>query len=157
MNGQLFRKKSLDRVSSPEQLNDYIRVSNPGIWLILSAIVILLIGVCVWGVMGHLDTTIDTVAISYDGVMNVYIKEEDYDLVKAGMNVSINDKDYTLSAISGEPIALDSEFSEYALRIGALQMGEWVYTAEVNGIFDDGVYSAKIVTESVSPISFVIN
>ena len=25
----LFRKKSMDRISSPEQLNDYIRVSTP--------------------------------------------------------------------------------------------------------------------------------
>ena len=30
MNEQLFRKKSIDRVSSPEQLNEYIRVANPG-------------------------------------------------------------------------------------------------------------------------------
>lgn len=30
MSDQIFRKKSLDRISSPEQLNDYIRVANPG-------------------------------------------------------------------------------------------------------------------------------
>ena len=35
MSDQIFRKKSLDRISSPEQLNDYIRVANPGIWMIL--------------------------------------------------------------------------------------------------------------------------
>ena len=34
MSDQIFRKKSLDRISSPEQLNDYIRVANPGIWMI---------------------------------------------------------------------------------------------------------------------------
>ena len=37
MSDQIFRKKSLDRISSPEQLNDYIRVANPGIWMILAA------------------------------------------------------------------------------------------------------------------------
>ncbi|MCR4807821.1 MAG: hypothetical protein K5857_09120 [Lachnospiraceae bacterium] len=40
----LFRKKSLERISSPEELNDYIRVTTPGIWLILVAITLLLIG-----------------------------------------------------------------------------------------------------------------
>ncbi len=30
MENQIFRKKSIERVSSPEQLNDYVRVSNPG-------------------------------------------------------------------------------------------------------------------------------
>ena len=41
---ELFRKKSMDRVSSPEQLNDYIRVTSPGLWLVLAAVVILLAG-----------------------------------------------------------------------------------------------------------------
>lgn len=53
---ELFRKKSIERVTSPEQLNDYIRVSNPGVWMILAAVVILLAGVCVWGFFGRLDT-----------------------------------------------------------------------------------------------------
>lgn len=44
MNQQLFRKKSVDKVSSPEQLNEYIRVANPGVWMVLAAIVILLAG-----------------------------------------------------------------------------------------------------------------
>ena len=56
MSDQIFRKKSLDRISSPEQLNDYIRMANPGIWMILAAVIILLAGVCVWGIFGHLDT-----------------------------------------------------------------------------------------------------
>lgn len=47
MNEQVFRKKSVDRVSSPEQLNEYIRVSNPGVWMILAAIIVLLVGAIV--------------------------------------------------------------------------------------------------------------
>ena len=42
MNDQLFRKKSVERVSSPEQLNDYIRVANPSVWMILAAIVMVI-------------------------------------------------------------------------------------------------------------------
>ena len=42
MKNDLFRKSSIDRISSPEQLNDYIRVTNPSIWVILAAIIILL-------------------------------------------------------------------------------------------------------------------
>ena len=43
MNEQLFRKKSVERVSSPEQLNDYIRVANPSLWLVLGAVIVLLV------------------------------------------------------------------------------------------------------------------
>ena len=51
---QIFRKSSIDRVSSPEQLNDYIRISNPSVWMVLAAVIVLLAGVCVWGIFGHL-------------------------------------------------------------------------------------------------------
>ena len=77
MNEQIFRKKSVERVSSPEQLNEYIRVSSPAMWMVLLAIIVLLIGVCVWGVVGHLDTTVQTVAIGEDGQMTLYIREAD--------------------------------------------------------------------------------
>ena len=52
MNENLFRKKSVDRVSSPEQLNDYIRVANPSVWMVLAAVVILLAGVIVLRIFG---------------------------------------------------------------------------------------------------------
>ena len=56
MANSIFRKTSLDRVSNPEQLNDYIRVTNPSVWMIMCAVILLLTGVCVWGVFGQLDT-----------------------------------------------------------------------------------------------------
>ena len=49
MNDKIFRKKSVDKMSSPEQLNDYVKVTNPGVWMALAAIAVLLIGICVWG------------------------------------------------------------------------------------------------------------
>ena len=55
MKDSIFRKASLDRVSSPEQLNDYIRVARPSVWMILGAIVALLIGVIVWSIVGRID------------------------------------------------------------------------------------------------------
>lgn len=46
----IFRKDNLERMSSPERLNDYIKVSNPSVWIILGAIAIMLISAIVWGV-----------------------------------------------------------------------------------------------------------
>ena len=44
-----MEEKKLRKVDSPEHLNQYIRLSNPGVWILLIAIVVLLIGVCAWG------------------------------------------------------------------------------------------------------------
>ena len=56
-NTSVFRQKNLDRISSPEQLTDYLRVTNPGIWLVLAAVIVLLAGVFAWATVGTLETT----------------------------------------------------------------------------------------------------
>ena len=157
MNEQLFRKKSIERVTSPEQLDEYIRVSNPGVWMVLSAIIILLVGVCVWGILGHLDTTLSTIAVSGNGEITVYVKEADIAAVKTGMTVMVDGTELTVADISAQPVPVDEGFSEYALHAGGLQVGEWVYTLKVNGTLADGVHTAQIVIDSVSPMSFVLN
>ena len=157
MNDQLFRKKSIEKVSSPEQLNEYIRVSNPGVWMVLAAIVILLIGICVWGVMGHLDTTVTTVAIVENSGITVYVKESDIEQIKEDMKVIIGNKECEITDIAVQPVVVGDDFPEYALHVGNLQNGEWVYPVSVSGESDDGIQRADIVVESISPISFVIN
>ena len=58
-NTTIFRQKSIDRISSPEQLHDYIKVSSPGSWIVLTAIIVLLIGVLVWGLFGSITVNTD--------------------------------------------------------------------------------------------------
>ena len=55
----IFREKSIDRVSSPEQLNDYIKVTTPSVWLILFATLILIAGTLVWAIFGKIEVNID--------------------------------------------------------------------------------------------------
>ena len=66
-NNTIFRQKSIDKVSSPEKLDDYIKVTTPSVWVTLIAIVLLLVGAVVWGIFGeveihHEDGTTETVA-----------------------------------------------------------------------------------------------
>ena len=80
----VFRQKSMDRIASPEQLNDDIRVSNPSVWVVL----------------GHLDTTLTAVAIADGGQVTLYVKEADISNAEAGMTVRVGDAEYTVSSIT---------------------------------------------------------
>ena len=142
MENGLFRQKTLDKVSSPEQMNDYIRVTSPGVWLVLAAVIALLAGFIVWSVLGRLETTVTVVAVVGPEVGPVcYIAEDDMDAVRAGQTVHIG----------GE------SFEAYALHVGGLEAGQWVYPAMLDAALDEGVYEARIVVDSVSPISFLLN
>ena len=48
----IFREKSIKKVTSPEELNDYIHVTSPSVWIVLAAIVLLLAGMIVWSIFG---------------------------------------------------------------------------------------------------------
>ena len=157
MNNQIFRKKSIDRMSSPEQLNDYIKVTNPGVWMALAAIVILLIGVCVWGVFGKLETKLPVAAVSQDGQTVLYVKEDNIASVRENMSVYVGDETYKVTSVSAQPVAVTEEISEYARHTGELSIGEWVYIVQIDGNIPDGAYRAQIVTDSVSPLYFVFN
>lgn len=59
MDTKLFRKSSIDRVTSPEQLNEYIKVVRPGVWVLLAAIIVLLLGFVLWGIFGTVEIRSD--------------------------------------------------------------------------------------------------
>ena len=153
----LFRKKSLERVSSPEQLNDYIRVATPSVWLLLAAIVILLAGVCVWGVFGHLDTTLTVVAVAENGEVTAYVREADAARVAEGAAAVVDGKEGKVLLVAPRPVPVDASFTDYVRHVGSLQAGEWVCAVTLDVDCADGVYAAQIVIDSVSPMSFVLN
>ncbi|MBQ3785784.1 MAG: hypothetical protein II799_00750 [Lachnospiraceae bacterium] len=52
---RLFKKKTIGKLSSPEQLNEYIRVTTPSVWLLLTVLLLLLTGLIAWSVTGRVE------------------------------------------------------------------------------------------------------
>lgn len=158
MDNQIFRKKSLDKFSSPEQLNDYIRVSNPGVWLVLAAVIVLLIGVCVWGIFGRLETTVGSAAVVKDGEMTLYVKEEYLGKITEGMTVRVKENEYLITSVETKPQTIPEGFDEYMLHLSGMHVGEWVFgVSAMQTDLADGVYEAEIVIESIAPMSFIFD
>ena len=136
---EIFRKKSLDRIQSPEALNDYVRVCNPGVWLLLAALILLLVGAGVWSVFGHMDTTVPAEVVAEGGSAVCYIGSADAEGVQAGMPVHVDDAEGTLGQMLSLSDRADTE--RFAVSIA----------------LPDGVYAAEVVTDSRKPIKFVLN
>lgn len=56
MNNELFRKVALDKLSSPEQLDQTMRVAGPMYWTSLLAILVALTAAGVWSLTGSIPT-----------------------------------------------------------------------------------------------------
>ena len=151
----IFREKAITRVTSPEQLNEYIRVATPGIWFILVAILLALAGMFVWFIFGKVDATLTTAGIVQSGSLTCYVPEDKRAEVNVGDTVTVNGQTYRIEAIGTEPVSVTEEFPEYGLHVGGLTVGQWAYPATVKAGIPDGVYQAVITTETINPISFL--
>ena len=158
MSGSVFRKSSIERVSSPEQLNDYIRVSNPSVWMVLIATIIFLIGVVVWGVYGTLTTTQDTVVVAEEGNVICLALADNIDKLSIGTEVRIGDNVGKIISVSKtSPVQIGMDFDPYTMYLGGFKEGDWVYPVQVQIVVEKGVYKAQIIIEKLSPISFILN
>ena len=158
MSGTIFREKSLEKISSPEQMNDYIRVSSPSVWMVLAAVIVLLAGVCVWGVFGHLDTAVQTGGVCTDGRLTVFVGEEDHDKIRENAVISVDGVEYAVAESTNAPVRVDDQIDPYIVHLAGFTENDWVYRlcADAPGLAD-GVYTASVVTERVRPLDFVLN
>ncbi len=159
MNNKLFRQKSLDQVTSPEQLQDYIQVSNPSVWMILAAVAVLLVGVCVWGVFGQLDTSLELVGWCEEGVLTLCLPQEQASQITPDSIVMAQGQEFAMGAVSANSyLAADLEHPmlELVLRSGFRET-DYVCVARVPCGLADGVYSVTLVLERVAPMSFILN
>ena len=158
MDKTIFRQKSMEKITSPEQMNDYIRVSNPSVWMILAAIIVLLAGVCVWGAYGHLDTVVQTGGVCADGQLSVLVGEKDHAKIKEDAVVSVGGTEYAVLDITGTPIRVDAHIDPYLVHLTGLSEGDWAYTLQADAPdLEDGVYTVSVVVDRVRPLDFVLN
>ncbi|MBO4393339.1 MAG: hypothetical protein J5800_03260 [Spirochaetales bacterium] len=133
---QLFRKKSLDRIASPEDLNDYLKVTNVSAWMVLVSVIVLIVGLLVWSSFGKIETRITVEAQAKDGVVTVMLSEPGKQTLAEGMEIEIG----------SENGIIDTAVKDI--------YGRYIATADMD--IPDGVYEAEITVEKVSPLSFLL-
>ena len=122
MENPIFRKKSLDRISSPEALDDYLHVTTPSVWLILVAIIMLLAGMLIWSYSASIDSFASGRARVKDNQMYIEFDNEQIARnVQSGMVVMSGE---THSRISS--VGVDSQGKIFALAPTELADGYYI-------------------------------
>ena len=122
MENPIFRKKSLDRISSPEALDDYLHVTTPSVWLILIAIIALLAGLLIWSHVASIDSFATGRAQVENGRMYIEFDNEQIARnVQSGMIVMSSE---TQSRISS--VGVDNQGNIFALAPTDLADGHYV-------------------------------
>lgn len=124
---------------SIDDLNSYIHVIHPSVWLLIVAMISILIGILVWSFFGHVNKQVDaTVYVTNDETF-CYINHEDSENIKTGMLV-------TYASTSGELTDILDSTDEID-----------TYLIQANTSVQEGYYEGIIVYEVISPISFLLD
>ena len=148
---KLFREKNLERLESPEQLNDYLRVTSPGVWMILSAVILLLIGVFIWAVFGRIEATTQ-------GGSTCIVPESAIKGVLQYRTVKIDGEEKELVPDVLAPEVIKESTNVYVMITGGLKVGDIVYPIDLaEPLGTDGIAAGTLVTEELSPIELFFN
>lgn len=130
----LFREKTIERISSPEKLTDYLRVTSPGIWAVLGAVIILLGGLFIWASIGTLETKVDVKVMVADH--KAVIVADGATALAEGMPVKIATEDCVIASTDSD---------EYGRTYGITEVS-----------LPDGTYDGTAVIEQIRPIDFLL-
>ena len=129
---------SARRISSPEQLNDYLRVTNPKVWVLLVAITLLLAGLLLWGGFTTIESYATGTARAVGGEITVTFDDaKKAGKVQPGMQLEVGD-------VRAEVLA-----------VGADEDGNPVASARAN--IPDGSYDVRVGYKATQVISMLLN
>lgn len=158
----IFREKSIDRISQPEQLENYVKVPTPYTWWILLAVIIFLCGLLFWGFTGSIDTEVSCMVKAENGRLTGFISESEAGDLKSGSAVIVKNTKYSISEVSSELSSASDVQKSYDGQLEAVAGDNsddgyfYEFSAECGGLAD-GVYRAYVITESMCPAEFVFN
>lgn len=163
----IFQKESLDHAESPEQLDAYIKSSGPGIWIVLTALIVFMLTAVIWGVIGTLPETLEVRGYtSSDGTIVCYIPSDADNLSLENCKASSVLPDGTrlsgyVSSVSSQPFSKEERkkhiHSDWISE--NLLTEDYSYEVVINtdaGFDEDMLASVVITTDEVKPIEFII-
>ena len=154
---QLFREKSLERIESPEKINARIKVLNPGIWILLIALLVAIIGVLIWAFAGNINQTVEVNYRSYGyGGEVVYVSEDQISEISYGCKIEADGEVGKVTGWDEEPCLAEEVMDEYLMHLNGFSPKSFVYEVRTNLMSYEGVHNAKIVVDKISPIEFII-
>ncbi|MEG1877267.1 MAG: hypothetical protein RRX92_06710 [Lachnospiraceae bacterium] len=157
MKESLFRKKSIDKISSPEQLTDYMRVLRPSIWIVLLAAVILLVALLLASMYVAIPDSVELNGVSQNGTVVCYL--DNVANITEDMAAEVSGTNGKVLHIDDKPLSkmeVEKRFSQDYI-IYMLNVQDWNYEVTIAADdVPDGLVKVKMKGKPIKPIDFLM-
>ncbi len=149
----LFRKSSLERVSSPEQLNEYIKITNPSLIVILLGILSIVVSGVIWVFAGGIPETTEINGVvlsdtSGANTLHCFVPIGDSKKIKEGMDAEVS-PDYADRAqygyIRGKVLSVSDEMVTESYLVKNFSNPQLVEGAVVKAMQTSGSNVVEVV------------
>ena len=152
---KLFRAKTLEQLSTPDELTGYLRVTGPGVWILLAGIIFLLGGMLAWAMFGTMYSRINAPVLVQDGKAMCYILNDDMVDTDDQIEITIGDVDLYADPAEASREIMDASADPALYASGYLSSGKFVYILTAETDLRNGVYDATVTTEAMRPIALM--
>ena len=162
----VFRRSAMSRIASADDLDRYIKVTNPSAWVVLLASLLLLAGIAIWSAMAVIPTTVKLTGIITGNQVLCWVDENTaHKIQSGGAKASVLDITATAAVCDELPVSkaevrglINSDY-----LVDSLTLNDWNYEVdltlprEVDGIGEKvrPVPVTIIVSETV-PFTLVL-
>ena len=160
----IFNKRAAEQLQSPDDLDKYVRVTNPSVWIILLATVALVFGLLAWGIFGTVSSSVNTMGVVLDDQVMCFLSPDQIADIQEGSEAYLENQRTTIRSISAIPVSRDEaqELLKSDYLTASLFQGDWAYVVQLepvgSGTLRSGIpIDVSITTERVAPISFIFD
>ncbi len=106
-----FRKAALEKLSTPEKLDQMIKVTGPRAWIALSTITVALVTAIIWSFWGNVKTKLNVTGVLLGGEVHEVVSTAQGQLLALNVNVGDDVKEGEVIAIVEQPV-LEQQIAE---------------------------------------------
>ncbi len=161
-NTNIFNKRATEKLRNPDDLDKYVRITHPSVWMVLGACAILIVGLLIWGVFGAVTTSVSGMGVVVNGEAVCYLGAEDATKVDEGDAAVVDGVQMKVAAVSAVPMSREEVGRELQsdYLLSALMSSDWAYKVVFEGDTSDmtqGVpVDTSITVERIAPISLIL-
>ena len=143
-------------------MDEYVRVTNPSVWVVLATCATLLVGLYAWDILGTAETSVSVYATRVKGETVCFLSAEKASTVHVGDSANVDGKLMEVESLSDVPLSR-AEVQEIVgndYLVSTLMEGDWTYLVRFAGddgqVLKEGVpLPTRVTVERIAPITVV--
>ena len=159
---KIFNQRAVEKLRSPDDLDKYVRLTNPSVWVVLAACVALLAGLLAWGVFGTVVTSVNATGVVLDDKAMCFLSADIAPDVESGDIANVDGQQMKVASVEPLPMSRNeaSELLKNDYLVSTLVEGDWAYLVTFEGDtskLNKGVpIPVNITTDRIAPISLLM-